>query len=187
MPTSNDPLDPVDPCAGGSPQEPPGSGGIPVSILARTAARRRTALSWDAVLWLNRRAGGMFGRYGDIPLALHPAFALQIDESQPVAVLRAHLERASFGDRSEGVVVALCSFASRLPGAPRVLNELVCRPDDYVRVAHGATELADWTRWEFDRLRELSGDGTDPPPPVGALPEGTTGVVRPDGSVELGT
>ena len=185
MPTSSTPFHPDDQRAGGSPQEQSCSGAIPLSILARTAPRRRTALSWEAVQWLNRRAGGMFGRYGDIPLALHPAFALQIDETQPVAVLRAHLERAAFHDRAEDVVVALCSFAPRLPGAPRVLNELVCRPEDYVRVAHGTTELADWTRWEFDRLRELSGDGTDPPPPVGALPVGTTGVVRPDGSVEL--
>ena len=186
MPDKNHPSPPDDargddPSARRDPVPP-----ISFTITTRLIPRERTALSCDAVRWLLLRAGGMWGRFGGIPTPLTPAFLDHVDETEPVAVLRAHLERADFGDRGPAdVLVALCSFAPTQAGSARLINELVCRPEDYVRVAHGTIRLADWTQDEFERLRAMRTDGTDPQAPADALPEGTIGVVRPDGSVEL--
>ena len=165
------------------------SRGIPMRIVAKTHPRKRTAISCEGVRWLLLRAGGMWARYGDIAAPLSPAFLDQVDDTKPIAVLRAHLERTTVHDRGEvDVVVALCSFPMRWPEGARTVHELVCRPEDYVRVAHGETMLADWTPGEFKRLTELSdaNRGSEPQPPADALSEGTVGEIRPDGSVDFG-
>lgn len=159
-----------------------------MQVLAKTYPRKRTALSCESVHWLLLRAGGMWARYGAIAAPLSPAFLDYVDESQPVAVIRAHLERTTFPDRGEqDVAIVLCSFPMRWSEGARMVHELVCRPEDYVRVAHGETMLADWTQGEFKRLVELStaNRGAEPEPPADALPEGTIGEIRPDGSVNL--
>ena len=171
-----------------APEEREPAQGIPVRVVAKAHPRRRTALSCEAVRWLLLRAGGMWARYGDIVAPLSPAFLDQVDETQPVAVIRAHLERTAFhDDGEEDVAVVLCSFAMRWPEGARMVHELVCRPADYVRVAHGETMLADWTPGEFRRLTKLSAvtRGSEPTPPANALPDGTSGEIRPDGSVVL--
>ena len=103
-------------------------------------------------------------------------------------MIRAHLERAYFMNRGlADVVVALCSFAPKVAGPPRLINELVCRPEDYMRVAHGRVHLPDWTDGEFGLLSELGGDGQGPEPvvPADALPEGTVGLVQDNGYVRM--
>ena len=53
------------------------------------------ALSFAAVKWLNQRTGGPTGAYPDLPKVLTPVFYAQIDQSQPVAVLRTHREQTT--------------------------------------------------------------------------------------------
>ncbi len=61
----------------------------------------------------------------------HPRFYKDVDKSQPVVVLRTHLEQATGSDcTTVDVLVAICSFAPVTPG-PRLLNELACLPKDY--------------------------------------------------------
>jgi hypothetical protein len=178
--------DPDDARAGGPGDESERTGGLPLAIVARIVPRPRTALSVEAVRWLLHRAGGMWGRHGGLPAPLSPAFLDRVDPDEPVAVLRAHLEPADLGgDGPADAVVALCSFAPREPGGERLVHELVCRPDDYVRVAHGTTLLADWSRDEFQRLQRIEARREDMPAPPEELPEGTRGVVQADGAVRV--
>ena len=154
------------------------------------------ALSFAAVKWLNQRTGGPTGAYPDLPKVLTPVFYAQIDQSQPVAVLRTHREQTTahllrmFGssggvaeadevldfvermDPDESLMetttvellVALCSFAPQEPG-PRLINELLCLPDDYDRVV-GLTTLPGRTRREFETLKRygmFGGSISEPP------------------------
>lgn len=154
------------------------------------------ALSFAAVKWLNQRSGGPTGAYPDIPKVLTPLFYDQVDQSQPVAILRTHREETTaqllrpFGtsggiaepdevldfiariDPHETLVqtttvellVALCSFAPKEPG-PRLINELLCLPDDYDRVV-GMTTLPGRTPREFDTLKRhgmFGGSISEPP------------------------
>jgi hypothetical protein len=154
------------------------------------------ALSFAAVKWLNQRSGGPTGAYPDLPKVLTPLFYAQVDQSQPVAVLRTHREETTaqllrpFGssggiaepdevldfiarmDPNEALVqtmtvellVALCSFAPKDPG-PRLINELLCLPDDYERVV-GMTTLPGRTPREFETLKRygMFGNTIQAPP-----------------------
>jgi hypothetical protein len=88
------------------------------------------ALSFAAVKWLNQRTGGPTGAYPDLTKVLTPVFYAQIDQSQPVAVLRTHREQTTahllrmFGS-SGGVAEAdeVLDFVERMDPdepAPRV-------------------------------------------------------------------
>jgi hypothetical protein len=159
----------------------------------------RPALTFEALKWLVLRSSRAWGAYGGIPTALTPAFFRRIDQAEPIAVLRAHLEPAPkpAPGRGDEVLVALCSFAPaghgtpRRPFAPhvtvwpRLVNELVCDPADYVRVARGTTMLADWSPEEFEILKLYGMHATAVADPPEALPEGTAGRILPSGAVEV--
>jgi hypothetical protein len=62
------------------------------------------------------------------------------------------------------LLVALCSFAPKDPG-PRLINELLCLPDDYERVV-GMTTLPGRTPREFETLKRygMFGNTIQAPP-----------------------
>ena len=110
------------------------------------------ALSFRDVKRLTTRSGGPTRGYPDLPKVMTPLFFDQVDQSQPVAVLRTHTETATdwTGEPLE-VLIAICSFAPATPG-PRLINELVCLPADYEQ-AVTTTELPALTVGERDRLK----------------------------------
>ncbi len=90
-------------------------------------------LSVEAVQWLYNRSNQRLNYAYTQHQVLIPVFFKDVDESQPVAVLRTHLEQAtSAWCNTIEVLVAICSFAPAKPG-PRLINELVCDPQDYDR------------------------------------------------------
>lgn len=186
MPTDDRHPDHDDPRADGPDEPAERDPLLPFSIWTKVIPREHTALSVPAVEWLLSRAGGMWGRYGGIRLPMTLAFLDDVDPAEPVGVIRARLERTRLGKRGQGdVVVALCSFVPKEGGSSRLINELVCRPEDYVRVAHGSVMFSEWTHEELRRLKERERRREEIAAPPEALPEGTVGVVQPDGSVEL--
>ena len=172
---------------------------VAFSAWTKTVPATRTSISFAALKWLVLRSSRAWGSYGGIPTTLTPAFFSRIDQSEPVVVLRTHLERAPrpAPGRGPDVLAVLCSFAPAGHGTPRVsfgpnppvwprlVNELLCDPDDYVRVAHGTSMLAAWSPEEFQILKLYGMHATRIDDPPEALPEGTVGTVRPDGSVVL--
>ena len=188
MPTDDQHPDPDDLRADGTDEPAERDPLLPFSIWTKVIPREHTALSVPAVEWLLSRAGGMWGRYGDIRLTMTLAFLDDIDPAEPVGVIRARLERTRLPKRGQGdVVVALCSFEPKEKDdeGSRLINELVCRPEDYVRVAHGSVTFPEWTYGELRRLKKREQRREKIAAPPEALPEGTVGIVRPDGSVEL--
>ncbi|MGI9116596.1 MAG: hypothetical protein ACR2JV_03025 [Gaiellales bacterium] len=158
------------------------------------------ALDFAALRWLNQRSGGPTGCFPDLPKVMTPLFYDQIDQTQPIAVLRTHretttarylkgLDASGGGVRSDDLIhlveddpheslieetivellVAICSFAPREPG-PRLINELLCHPDDYDRVV-GMTILLDWTPREFHTLKQYGMFGDSIPAPPNARPQ----------------
>ena len=184
MPDQNPPSQPDGVRADG-PDDLPTSG-VAFSAWTKTVPTACTAISFNALKWLVMRAGRTAGSYGGIPTPLTPAFFRRIDQDEPIAIVRAHLEPVvrPVPERRGDVLVALCSFAPAA-GGPRLINELVCDPGDYLRVASGATLLPAWSREEYQSLKMWGTFATDLPAPPEALPEGVAGVVRPDGSVVL--
>ncbi len=99
----------------------------------RPHADRYPGLSVEAVQWLYNRSNQRLNYAYTQHQVLIPVFFKDVDESQPVAVLRTHLEQAtSAWCNAIEVLVAICSFAPAKPG-PRLINELVCDPQDYDR------------------------------------------------------
>ncbi|MGI9187814.1 MAG: hypothetical protein ACR2J9_09945 [Gaiellales bacterium] len=110
------------------------------------------ALAFDDVKRLTVRSGGPTRGYPDLPKVMTPLFFDHVDLSQPVAILRTHVEStADWSGEPIEVLVAICSFAPAGPG-PRLINELLCLPDDYAG-AVTTMELPALTVGERDRLK----------------------------------
>lgn len=110
------------------------------------------ALAFADVKRLTIRSGGPTRGFPDLPKVMTPLFFDQVDKSEPVAVLRTHTEIATGWDGEPlAILVATCSFAPAAPG-PRLINELLCLPDDYARAVI-TMELPALTVGERERLK----------------------------------